>query len=96
MARWRPRRATMLAFALLAPSLLFLALFTYWPVVQVAWQALHNQQRIAGPQVYVGAENFLKLFADPAVRKALANNLLYAFGTVTPSLVLALGFAWRW
>ncbi len=94
--RWqalRPARPTMLAFGLLAPSLVFLALFTYWPVLQVLWQALHNQQKIGGPQVYVGLDNFLKLFADQAFRRALANNLLYAFGTVVPSLVLALGFA---
>lgn len=90
---WRPRRATLLAFAMLAPSLLFLALFTYWPVVQVLWQSLHGQVRVGGPQAYVGAQNFLKLFADPAFRKALANNLVYALGTVIPSLVLALGFA---
>lgn len=89
----RPRRTTLLAFGLLAPSLLFLALFTYWPVVQVLWQALHNQQKVGGPQVFVGLDNFLKLFADQAFRKALANNLVYAAGTVIPSLVLALGFA---
>lgn len=90
---WRPRRTTLVALALLAPSLLFLALFTYWPVIQVAWQSLHNQQRIGGGQVYVGIANFLKLFADTAFRKALSNNLIYAFGTLIPSLVLALGFA---
>lgn len=91
--RWRPRRATVLAFAMLAPSLVFLGLFTYWPVVQVLWQSLHGQIRVGGPQAYVGLDNFLKLFADAAFRKALANNLVYAFGTVIPSLVLALGFA---
>lgn len=91
--RWRPRRSAVLAFAMLAPSLLFLALFTYWPVVQVLWQSLHGQVRVGGPRAYVGAQNFLKLFADPAFRKALGNNLVYAFGTVIPSLVLALGFA---
>jgi sn-glycerol 3-phosphate transport system permease protein len=91
--RWRPRPATLLAFAMLAPSLVFLALFTYWPVVQVLWQSLHGQIRVGGPQAYVGLDNFIKLFADAAFRKALANNLVYAFGTVIPSLVLALGFA---
>lgn len=91
--RWRPRPATLLAFAMLAPSLVFLALFTYWPVVQVLWQSLHGQVRVGGPQAYVGLDNFQKLFADPAFRKALLNNLIYAFGTVIPSLVLALGFA---
>lgn len=93
LAIGQPQRTIMLAFGLLAPSLLFLALFTYWPVVQVLWQALHNQQKVGGPQVFVGLDNFLKLFADQAFRKALANNLLYAAGTVIPSLVLALGFA---
>ena len=91
--RWRPRQATLLAFALLAPSLLFLALFTYWPVLQVLWQSVHGQLRVGGPQAYVGPLNFIKLFADPAFRKALGNNLIYALGTVIPSLVLALGFA---
>ncbi|MCV9936683.1 sugar ABC transporter permease [Boseaceae bacterium BT-24-1] len=93
LAAWRPRRQTALAFGLLAPSLVLLTLFTYWPVAQVLWQALHNQIKIGGPQAYVGLANFTALFADAAFRKALANNLFYAFGTVIPSLVLALGFA---
>lgn len=90
---WRPRRSTLLAFGLLAPSLILLTLFTYWPVAQVFWQSLHNQQKVGGPQGFVGLANFAALFADAAFRKALTNNLLYAIGTVIPSLVLALGFA---
>ena len=93
LASWRPRRSTLLAFGLLAPSLILLTLFTYWPVAQVFWQSLHNQQKVGGPQAFVGLANFAALFADAAFRKALANNLLYAAGTVIPSLVLALGFA---
>lgn len=89
----RPRRKTLVAFGLLAPSLVLLALFTYWPIIQLAWQSLHGQQRVGGPQVYTGLKNFADLVADPAFRKALVNNLIYAFGTVLPSLVLALGFA---
>lgn len=89
----RPRRETMLALGLLAPSLVFLALFTYWPVVQVVWQSLHTQARAGVPPAFVGLDNFSKLLADAAFRKALVNNLIYAFGTVIPSLVLAFGFA---
>ncbi len=88
-----PRRKTLVAFGLLAPSLVLLALFTYWPIIQLTWQSLHGQQRVGGPQVYTGLKNFADLVADPAFRKALVNNLIYAFGTVLPSLVLALGFA---
>jgi len=92
-ARWRVNRQLLVALGLLAPSLVFLALFTYWPVLQVLWQAAHNQVRAGSPQVFVGFDNFTGLFADSAFRKAFANNLIYAFGTVIPSLVLALGFA---
>jgi sn-glycerol 3-phosphate transport system permease protein len=80
-----------LGLFLLAPSLLFLFLFTYWPVAQVLWQSLTIVER--GAVRFVGLENFAALFGDAAFRRALANNAVYALGTVVPSLVLALGFA---
>ena len=79
------------AYALLAPSLVFLATFTYWPVAQVFWQSLHQQDR--GHVTFVGLDNFVALAQDPSFRQALWNNLVYAVGTVIPSLVLALWFA---
>lgn len=86
---WRPKG--LLGIALLAPSLLFLGLFTYWPVLQVLWQSLHAEARRR--VVFVAVENYRALFADPAFLAALTNNLVYALGTVLPSLALALGFA---
>lgn len=81
----------MLGVALLAPSLLFLGLFTYWPLAQVAWQSVHQERR--GQSTFLGLGNFRALFADAAFQHALVNNLVYAIGTVVPSLVLALAFA---
>jgi sn-glycerol 3-phosphate transport system permease protein len=86
---WRSR--DFLGLALLVPSLAFLTLFTYWPVVQVLWQSVHAEGR--GVSVFVGVTNYAAIFADPAFRRALTNNAIYAAGTVIPSLVLALGFA---
>lgn len=86
---WRLRGLT--AYALLAPSLVFLTLFTYWPVVQVLWSSVHHEGRNA--VAFVGLKNYAAIFADQAFRRALFNNVLYAAGTVIPSLVLALGFA---
>jgi sn-glycerol 3-phosphate transport system permease protein len=87
--RWRPR--DLVGLALLAPSLVFLALFTYWPVVQVLWQSVRAEDR--GTSAYVGLKNYAAILADQAFRRALVNNVIYAAGTVIPSLVLALGFA---
>ena len=79
------------AYALLAPSLVFLGTFTYWPVVQVLWNSVHEQDKRAVS--FVGLKNFAAIFADPSFQRACVNNLLYAAGTVIPSVVLALGFA---
>lgn len=84
-------RSLPLALALLAPSLVFLALFTYWPVVQVVWQALTVES--FGGAARTGLDNFDRLFADPRFARAAANNAVYAVGTVVPSVALALLFA---
>jgi sn-glycerol 3-phosphate transport system permease protein len=88
VARWRARH--FLGLALLTPSLVFLAAFTYWPTAQVIWQSLYAGSRRAGT---FGLGNYQALAADPAFRRALSNNAAYAVGTIVPSLVLALAFA---
>src|SRR5947209_4107855 len=86
---WRLR--DLRAYALLAPSLVFLATFTYWPVVQVLWNSVHAQDKRAAS--FVGLKNYAAILSDPSFRRACVNNLIYAAGTVIPSLVLALAFA---
>jgi len=81
----------LVALGLLAPSLLFLAAFTYWPVIGVTLRSL-TQQRF-GQQASWGFGNFARLFADPHFTTAVGNTLVYAIGTIAPSLVLALLFA---
>jgi len=81
------------AYLLLAPSLVLLALFVYLPIVQLAWDSLHSKPVAGARVVFAGADNFAAVLADPAFRKALLNNLIYAVATVVPSLTLALFFA---
>ena len=96
-ARQRPRDSLgsflrgFLGLALLGPSLLFLAVFTYWPTVQVFWQSFNVGARRQAFSLGLG--NYQQILADPAFRRALANNLAYAAGTIVPSLILALAFA---
>ena len=79
------------AYGLLAPSAVFLLAFTYWPVVQVLFGSL-TVKGFRG-EAHWGFGNFARLFADPHFAHAVRNNLVYAAGTIVPSLVLALGFA---
>jgi sn-glycerol 3-phosphate transport system permease protein len=79
--RWLP------AAVLLAPSLVFLAVFTYWAVFRVAGESL-----LVGRfgQTSLGIDNYRRLFADPHFATAAGNNLVYAIGTIAPSLIIAL------
>ncbi len=76
---------------LLAPSGVFLIGFTYWPVLQVL--AGSFTVRDFGAAAHPGVGNYERLFADPHFFQAIVNNLIYAAGTIVPSLTLALGFA---
>jgi sn-glycerol 3-phosphate transport system permease protein len=89
----RPRRARrwLPVVALLAPSLVFLALFTYGPVLRVIGESL-MVGRFAGEHA-LGLGNYQRLFADPHFARAAGNNLAYAVGTIVPSIVLALALA---
>lgn len=85
------RRSLLAAVALLAPSGVFLAAFTYWPVLEVLVRSFIEQQY--GQSAHLGFGNYARLFADPRFRQAAWNNIVYAAGTIVPSLALALLFA---
>ncbi len=89
--RRRAPRSLALAFALLAPSLVFLGAFTYWPIIGVTLRAL-TQQRF-GQRASWGMDNFARLFADPHFANTAWNTVAFAAGTILPSLALALFFA---
>ena len=83
--------ATRLAFALLAPSLLGLAAFVYWPVLLALGQSLAETR--LGESGGFGFGNYARLIADPHFARASLNNLIYAAGTIAPAIALALAFA---
>jgi sn-glycerol 3-phosphate transport system permease protein len=84
-------RSSVIAYVLLLPSGIFLLAFTYWPVLQVVLGSLTI--RIFGGATHWGLGNYARLYADPHFAQALWNNLVYACGTIVPSLTLALLFA---
>ena len=91
IATTRRGRLPLTAYALLLPSGIFLLAFTYWPVLQVAIGSL-TVRAFAGT-AHWGIDNYARLFADPHFATAVRNNLVYAAGTIIPSLTLALLFA---
>lgn len=84
-------RLALTAYVLLAPSAVFLLAFTYWPVIQVIRASLTVKS--FRTQAHWGLDNYTRLFSDPHFASAVVNNLIYAAGTIIPSVALALLFA---
>ena len=77
---------------LLFPSLIFLLVFTFYPIIKTVYLSLF-QADLATPEPYfVGLDNFARMLEDKVFWKVLKNNLLFAFGTVF-SIGLGLGMA---
>jgi sn-glycerol 3-phosphate transport system permease protein len=68
-------------------------MFTHWPTVATIISSVFRPATAVRPARFLGFENYAYLFDDPVFLKALANNLVYALGTVVPSIVLAIVMA---
>ena len=76
------------AYALLAPSLIFLAIFTFYPIIYSIWTSLFT--RIAGKSLFVGIGNYLEMFASKEFIEVLKNNLVYAVFSTVPAVAFGL------
>ena len=71
------------AYLFLLPSLVFLALFTLWPIASVLWSSFHARR--GRSQIFVGLDNFERIFGDPFSQQVILNTV----GYVTISLLLS-------
>ncbi|WP_269531193.1 carbohydrate ABC transporter permease [Chitinimonas sp. BJYL2] len=85
------RKNTVTAYLFLAPAIVLLLLFAFWPVAFGSVIAFTRYNVIEAPQ-FVGLANFTELFGDALFRSALANSALYLL--VVPVIqILALTLA---
>jgi len=87
------RRLALYGWMLLAPALILLTTFAFVPAIETVWASLFSKGTIRRPSQFVGFDNYLAMFSDPAFRKVVTNNLIYAGVTIPISVVIALGMA---
>ncbi len=83
-------RRSLFPYLVLLPTLIFLFLFTYYPLVQSAADSLFDSRLNTDNPPFVGVQNYARLLADDVFWRALLNNLAYILMTVIPGIVLAL------
>ena len=69
-----------------APALVFVLVFTAYPLAQMVWMSLHNWSLIAAKK-YVGAGNFIKAWNDAQFWMSLEFTLKYTV-LITPILMI--------
>jgi ABC-type sugar transport system permease subunit len=66
------RRSAWIAYLLLAPALVCLAVFRLWPIATTLLGSLYSQSIMqAGKDVFVGLNNYTQLFRDPIFWQSL-------------------------
>ncbi|MCD9021038.1 carbohydrate ABC transporter permease [Cohnella silvisoli] len=76
-------------WGLVLPSLLFLGMFTYYPMLKSVWLSLYEKNLATPEPLFVGFGNYAGLLKDHVFMKVFNNNIVFALGTVPASIVLA-------
>lgn len=92
VARLR-RRDSLLAWAMLAPSLLVFGAFVGYPLVRTIWLGLFLQDPFGRHRRWVGMEQYVDVVSSGDFAHSLRVTLLFAIYTVPLSLLLGLGLA---
>ncbi len=87
----RSLKTNLFAYALLLPSLIFLAIFTYYPSLRSFFLSFHSAS--VNRMDFDGLGQYQAVFGDEIFRQVLMNNLIFMIGTVPTSIFLAMYLA---
>jgi sn-glycerol 3-phosphate transport system permease protein len=78
------------ALALVAPQLLVIFVFFYWPTIQALYWAFTLEQPWGGGNTWVGLDNFSKVLSDPYYWASVRVSVFYALATTALAMAMAL------
>jgi ABC-type sugar transport system permease subunit len=79
--------------AFLAPNLVLLSIFSYWPLVQNIYLSLTEWDMISPVKRFVGLDNWITVLTSARFWQIALNTLTFTFGSVGIALVVGLGLA---
>ncbi|MCA0981197.1 carbohydrate ABC transporter permease [Exiguobacterium aestuarii] len=87
-------KQNLIGWAFVAPTVLFVIAFIYYGIFYNAYHSLFSWDGISFEKVYVGFENFARMFQDPEFYNALKNTGIFTILTVTIQAGLGLVLAY--
>lgn len=92
-ARKKKWKTSFRAWLLLLPSLVFLGIFTVYPIIQSVISSFYKDDLTTIQPVFAGLDNYLALASDPVFWECFRNNILIAVVTVPASILLGVAMA---
>ncbi|MNH92225.1 Lactose transport system permease protein LacF [compost metagenome] len=83
-------KTNIFAWLLLLPSLIFLFLFTFYPIAKTIRLSFYQADLATPVPTFIGLDNYIYLLDDAIFWKVMSNNFLFALGTVPTSIILAI------
>ncbi|ABX31030.1 binding-protein-dependent transport systems inner membrane component [Petrotoga mobilis SJ95] len=77
-------------YLLLAPTLIIIALFIYWPAINSFLMSFYKISPFGDKRIFAGVDNYIKLFENEAYWEALKVTFIYIVTTVI--IVVILGY----
>jgi multiple sugar transport system permease protein len=83
-----------LAFFMVSPSMLMIALVAAYPIIYAVWLSLHEYSvRVAGLSRWAGFRNYTEALSNPDFWDAMITTLVFTAASVSLEFVIGLGMA---
>ncbi|HEY9055119.1 MAG TPA: sn-glycerol-3-phosphate ABC transporter permease UgpA [Rectinemataceae bacterium] len=82
-----------LPYLLVLPQMVIVFMFFFWPSAQAIWQSFFLQDPFGGRVIFVGFENYSKLFSDSDYWASFRVSVLFALAITASSMAIALFLA---
>ena len=89
----RAVRNNVVAWLLVAPSLIFMLIFTVYPIFRSVYLSLTKYRLGMQALEFIGIENYINLAGSSLFWKVMGNTLYFALITIVPSMVVGLFLA---
>ncbi|HBF75677.1 MAG TPA: glycerol-3-phosphate ABC transporter permease [Lactobacillus sp.] len=74
----------------LGPSLLILSVFVFWPMIKTLYLSLFLTDNLGHASVFVGLNNYMNLFNNPAYLSSLGATLMYVIAVSVLTIILGM------
>ena len=81
------------AWIFLAPALIFLTIFLFWPIAYLGYLSFTDGNLGRDGMQWIGWGNYLRLFRDSNFWQVIGNTVYFTVATVIPSLIIPLFLA---